>query len=482
MGKQETEMLKGTLEGIVLAILSGRPAYGYEITAWLRSRASPTSPRAPCCSSVSSSAARRCGKDPVRKGTATQGVFPQRARARTTRRVLENLELPHRTGRTAPRGGDETWRTMDRAGHRIARTEEAVPAVQGPHRHPPRAVRHVAKALQRHRVLRGRHGAVPLMLRQPADLWELHEMGRRCGMSAARPCRVRRGHSPRPTPASSGSTRNAPRLERAIEDAARGEQCMTTQTAIHVQGLEKAARTCRCCGVDFEVERAPYSLCSARTAGQDHGRQGPVHAAQGRRGTASVNGFDVAAQPANVRESISLTGQFAAVDDMLTGGRNLCCRPAAAPQGPGPPIADSAPERSVDRRGHLEGRGRIRWRRPPARHRHETSSGIRRSSSWTSRRGGARPAGASRCGRRSRHSPRTAQRCCSRRGISVRPNTSGRIAILHQGRIIENGTPPSSALLPPAKVEYVEQHVRGRLPAIVGSLKAMPRWSAHPLR
>jgi PadR family transcriptional regulator len=36
MGKQATEMLKGTLEGIVLAILSGRPAYGYEITAWLR--------------------------------------------------------------------------------------------------------------------------------------------------------------------------------------------------------------------------------------------------------------------------------------------------------------------------------------------------------------------------------------------------------------------------------------------------------------
>ena len=31
-----TEMLKGTLEGIVLAILSVRSAYGYEITAWLR--------------------------------------------------------------------------------------------------------------------------------------------------------------------------------------------------------------------------------------------------------------------------------------------------------------------------------------------------------------------------------------------------------------------------------------------------------------
>jgi PadR family transcriptional regulator PadR len=38
MVKQMTEMLKGTLEGIVLAILSMGPAYGYEITARLRER------------------------------------------------------------------------------------------------------------------------------------------------------------------------------------------------------------------------------------------------------------------------------------------------------------------------------------------------------------------------------------------------------------------------------------------------------------
>ena len=38
MSKQITEMLKGTLEGIVLAILSLQPAYGYEITARLRER------------------------------------------------------------------------------------------------------------------------------------------------------------------------------------------------------------------------------------------------------------------------------------------------------------------------------------------------------------------------------------------------------------------------------------------------------------
>jgi len=36
MGNQMTEMLKGTLEGMVLAVLATRPAYGYEITAHLR--------------------------------------------------------------------------------------------------------------------------------------------------------------------------------------------------------------------------------------------------------------------------------------------------------------------------------------------------------------------------------------------------------------------------------------------------------------
>lgn len=36
MGRQITEMLKGTLEGIVLATLAAQPAYGYDITARLR--------------------------------------------------------------------------------------------------------------------------------------------------------------------------------------------------------------------------------------------------------------------------------------------------------------------------------------------------------------------------------------------------------------------------------------------------------------
>ena len=40
-------------------------------------------------------------------------------------------------------------------------------------------------------------------------------------------------------------------------------------------------------------------------------------------GTAIVNGFDVASKPDHVRQSISLTGQFAAVDEILTGQENL---------------------------------------------------------------------------------------------------------------------------------------------------------------
>ncbi|MGT2426074.1 PadR family transcriptional regulator [Amnibacterium kyonggiense] len=36
MAKQITEMLKGTLEGIVLGVLAHRSAHGYEITSWLR--------------------------------------------------------------------------------------------------------------------------------------------------------------------------------------------------------------------------------------------------------------------------------------------------------------------------------------------------------------------------------------------------------------------------------------------------------------
>ena len=104
MGNQMTEMLKGTLEGIVLAVLATRPAYGYEITArsgtgLLRSRRRN---RVRTAHPGRAAGLRRRGEGPFRKGPAPQGLLAQRARARTTRRVLEDVELPLGTDRKAP--------------------------------------------------------------------------------------------------------------------------------------------------------------------------------------------------------------------------------------------------------------------------------------------------------------------------------------------------------------------------------------------
>ena len=71
--------------------------------------------------------------------------------------------------------------------------------------------------------------------------------------------------------------------------------------------------------------RAGHGLRFARSQrlGQDDHDQHPDHVDHADAGTASVAGFDVAEQPAEVREQISLTGQFAAVDDVLTARENL---------------------------------------------------------------------------------------------------------------------------------------------------------------
>jgi ABC-2 type transport system ATP-binding protein len=51
--------------------------------------------------------------------------------------------------------------------------------------------------------------------------------------------------------------------------------------------------------------------------------EGPATLLKAGSGTATVSGLDVAAQPAKVRGAISLAGQFAAVDEILTGRENL---------------------------------------------------------------------------------------------------------------------------------------------------------------
>jgi len=98
---------------------------------------------------------------------------------------------------------------------------------------------------------------------------------------------------------------------------------MTTEAAIQVQGLEKSYRDLHVLrGVDFDVERGSiFALLGSNGAGKTTVVKILSTLLKADAGTASVNGFDVAMQAADVRESISLTGQFAAIDEILTGGR-----------------------------------------------------------------------------------------------------------------------------------------------------------------
>ncbi|GIE28637.1 glycosyl transferase family 8 [Actinoplanes italicus] len=95
--------------------------------------------------------------------------------------------------------------------------------------------------------------------------------------------------------------------------------------AIFVQGLEKSYKQLRVLrGVDFEVARGGiFALLGSNGAGKTTLVKILSTLLKADAGTARVNGLDVAEQPAEVRESISLTGQFAAVDEVLSGRENL---------------------------------------------------------------------------------------------------------------------------------------------------------------
>ena len=100
---------------------------------------------------------------------------------------------------------------------------------------------------------------------------------------------------------------------------------MTAEATIQVQGLEKSYKTLQVLrGVDFDVARGSiFGLLGSNGAGKTTVVKILSTLLRADAGTASVNGFDVATQAAGVRESISLTGQFAAVDEILSGRENL---------------------------------------------------------------------------------------------------------------------------------------------------------------
>jgi ABC-2 type transport system ATP-binding protein len=95
--------------------------------------------------------------------------------------------------------------------------------------------------------------------------------------------------------------------------------------AIQVTELQKSYKELQVLkGVNFEVEQGCiFALLGSNGAGKTTIIKILTTLLKQDGGTATVNGFDVAAKPDDVRQSISLTGQFAAVDEILTGRENL---------------------------------------------------------------------------------------------------------------------------------------------------------------
>lgn len=99
----------------------------------------------------------------------------------------------------------------------------------------------------------------------------------------------------------------------------------TPPLAIHVTGLQKSYGKLEVLkGVDFSVASGSiFALLGSNGAGKTTVVRILSTLLKPDGGSASVNGFDAVSQPEKVRESISLTGQFAAVDQILTGRENL---------------------------------------------------------------------------------------------------------------------------------------------------------------
>jgi ABC-2 type transport system ATP-binding protein len=98
-----------------------------------------------------------------------------------------------------------------------------------------------------------------------------------------------------------------------------------TATAIRVEGIEKSYKDLHVLrGVDFEVASGSiFALLGSNGAGKTTMVKILSTLLKADAGTAAVEGFDLATEPLQVRESISLTGQFAAVDEVLSGRENL---------------------------------------------------------------------------------------------------------------------------------------------------------------
>ena len=248
--------------------------------------------------------------------------------------------------------------------------------------------------------------------------------------------------------------------------------------AIRVTGLQKSYGELQVLnGVDFTVASGSiFALLGSNGAGKTTVVRILTTLLKPDGGTASVGGFDVLAEPARVRGSISLTGQFAAVDEILTGRENLVMvAKLRRVKNPGQ-VADDLLERFglTDAAGRRVSTysGGMRRRLdiamsligdPPVIFLDEPTTGLdpeARLEVWQEIQSLA-------------DSGTTV--LLTTQYLEEAEKLADRIAILHRGTIIVSGTLEElRALLPPAKTEYVERQptLEEIFLAIVGSGKS----------
>jgi ABC-2 type transport system ATP-binding protein len=236
---------------------------------------------------------------------------------------------------------------------------------------------------------------------------------------------------------------------------------MSLTSAIEIAGLQKSYGDHHVLrGVDLNV--APGSilaLLGANGAGKTTLVRILATLLRADAGTARVAGYDVATQAANVREAISLTGQFAAVDEILTGRENLAlvARLRRLPH-PGAiadrllgrfGLTDAGTKRVATYSGGMRRRLDIAMSlvgEPPVIFLDEPTTGLdpqARIEVWSAVKELA-AAGTT--------------VLLTTQYLEEAEHLADRIAILHDGRIIADGTLAElKQLLPPAEVTYVEK-------------------------
>ena len=236
---------------------------------------------------------------------------------------------------------------------------------------------------------------------------------------------------------------------------------MTSASVIRITGLTKSFGDLEVLrGVDLDIERGSiFALLGSNGAGKTTVVRILATLLKADAGSVVVNGFDITTQASAVRESISLTGQFAAVDEILTGRENLVLIAKLRHLNHPGRIADDQLERfklaDVGGRRAATYSGGMRRRLdvamsligdPPVIFLDEPTTGLdpqARLEVWQTVRGLADGG---------------TTVLLTTQYLDEAEHLADRIAILHEGRILVDGTLAElKALMPPAQVTYVEK-------------------------